>query len=120
MQALGLPGVAALEPERLFDCVNVILSYQNTAEHWGTGGWATYENTRGPATLELLNPSECFGDIVIDYSYCELTCACITALSHFHRRHPGHRTAEISSAIKLGAPWTRDTQLGGPRAHSNG
>mmetsp|Transcript_9363 Transcript_9363/g.31096 ORF Transcript_9363/g.31096 Transcript_9363/m.31096 type:complete len:762 (-) Transcript_9363:933-3218(-) len=110
VEALGLPGVAALEPERLFDCVNVILSYQNTAEHWGTGGWATYENTRGPAALELLNPSECFGDIVIDYSYCELTCACITALSHFHRRHPGHRTAEISTAIKLGAQWIRDKQ----------
>ena len=40
------------------DCVNVILSYQNTWEHWGTGGWATYENARGPAALELLNPSE--------------------------------------------------------------
>ena len=34
--------------ERLFDCVNVILSYQN-----GDGGWATYENTRSYSALEV-------------------------------------------------------------------
>ncbi len=33
---------------RLFDCVNVILSYQNAC-----GGWATYENTRSYAFLEV-------------------------------------------------------------------
>ena len=110
VEALGLSGISDLPSERLFDCVNVILSYQNKREHWGTGGWATYENSRGPAALELLNPSECFGDIVIDYSYCELTCACITALSHFHRRHPTHRAKEISEAIKLGAQWIRNKQ----------
>ena len=34
--------------ERLFDCVNVILSYQNAC-----GGWATYENTRSYGFLEV-------------------------------------------------------------------
>ena len=34
--------------DRLFDCVNVILSYQNAC-----GGWATYENTRSYAFLEV-------------------------------------------------------------------
>jgi cycloartenol synthase len=110
VESLSLPSVKPLGAGRLYDCVNVILSYQNKREHWGTGGWATYENSRGPAVLELLNPSECFGDIVIDYSYCELTCACITALSHFHRKHPEHRVAEIGAAIALGAQWIRDKQ----------
>lgn len=49
--------VAALKDERLkskissnrlFDCVNVILSYQNPS-----GGWATYENTRSFAWVEV-------------------------------------------------------------------
>ena len=31
--------------------------------------------------VQLVNPSETFGDIVIDYSYVELTSACITALT---------------------------------------
>lgn len=33
---------------RLYDCVNVILSYQN-----GDGGWATYENKRSFEILEV-------------------------------------------------------------------
>ena len=53
----------AISVERLSDCVNVILSYQNRS----TGGWATYENTRSYAWVEWLNPAETFGDIMIDY-----------------------------------------------------
>ena len=40
---LGSP----VSEERLQDCDNVILSYQN-----GDGGWATYENTRSYSALE--------------------------------------------------------------------
>lgn len=42
-----------ITPQRCFDAVNVLLSFQNE-----DGGWATYENTRGPAWLELINPAE--------------------------------------------------------------
>ena len=42
--AVGKP----IPDERLHDCVNVILSYQNA-----DGGWATYENTRSYAILEV-------------------------------------------------------------------
>jgi hypothetical protein len=38
----------ALPAERLYDCVNVILSYQNF-----DGGMATYENTRSFHALEV-------------------------------------------------------------------
>ena len=127
MQALpkgAVPGLQPLEPQRLFDCVNLILSYQNTKQHWGglrgqalaeavrggEGGWATYENTRGPALLELLNPSECFGDIVIDYSYVELTSACVRALSAFAKVHPEHRAAEVAEATRLGAKYMKRIQ----------
>ena len=34
--------------ERIFDCVNVILSFQNA-----DGGWSTYENTRSYPMLEV-------------------------------------------------------------------
>ncbi|GJM90173.1 hypothetical protein PR202_ga06430 [Eleusine coracana subsp. coracana] len=33
------------------------------------GGFATYELTRSYAWLELINPAETFGDVMIDYSY---------------------------------------------------
>ncbi len=38
----------AIPAERLYDCVNVILSYQNA-----DGGMATYENTRSFHWLEV-------------------------------------------------------------------
>ena len=52
--------------------------------------------------MQLINPSETFGDIVIDYSYVELTSACVTALTAFQERHPGHRTAEVYRACREG------------------
>jgi cycloartenol synthase len=54
-----------LEPigeRRLQNAVEVLLSYQNE-----DGGFATYENNRGFGWYESLNPSEVFGDIMIDY-----------------------------------------------------
>eukprot|EP00897_Mesotaenium_endlicherianum_P006216 jgi/Mesen1/5622/ME000282S04782 len=84
-----------IEDERLFDCVNVILSYQNE-----DGGMATYENTRSYPWLEMINPAETFGDIVIDYSYVELTSACMTALAAFSRARPTHRAADIRRCMQ--------------------
>lgn len=91
--------------ERLYDCVNVILSFQNK-----DNGWATYENTRSYAALEIINPAETFGDIMIDYSYVECSSACITALSAFRMQHPNHRTSEINSAIDRGVSFLEGQQ----------
>jgi squalene/oxidosqualene cyclase-like protein len=94
-----------INKERLFDAVNVSLSFQNK-----DGGWATYENTRGPTWLEFLNPSEVFGEIMIDYSYVECTSASVQSLAAFHRDYPEHRTKEVRNAIKRGADFIRSIQ----------
>uniref|UniRef100_A0A8D3CRH6 Terpene cyclase/mutase family member n=1 Tax=Scophthalmus maximus TaxID=52904 RepID=A0A8D3CRH6_SCOMX len=78
--------------ERLYDAVNVLLSMKNS-----DGGFATYETKRGGRLLELLNPSEVFGDIMIDYTYVECTSAVMQALWHFQKVHPEHRAEEIRS-----------------------
>ncbi|EFJ43592.1 hypothetical protein VOLCADRAFT_96220 [Volvox carteri f. nagariensis] len=104
----GLPADKVGEPipaERLYDCVNVILSYQNS-----DGGMATYENTRSFHWLEILNPAETFGDIIVDYSYVECTSACITALAAFRKRHPDHRPSEISAALGRAEAFIRSIQ----------
>lgn len=95
----------ALSPERLHDAVNVLLSMRN-----GDGGFATYETKRGGKLLELLNPSEVFGDIMIDYTYVECTSAVMQALSHFHKKHPQHRTQEIRSTLTEGLDYCRRVQ----------
>uniref|UniRef100_A0A3B3YG39 Squalene cyclase C-terminal domain-containing protein n=1 Tax=Poecilia mexicana TaxID=48701 RepID=A0A3B3YG39_9TELE len=74
------------------------------------GGFATYETKRGGRLLELLNPSEVFGDIMIDYTYVECTSAAMQALRHFLQVHPDHRAAEIRSTLTDGLEFCRRVQ----------
>jgi lanosterol synthase len=97
--------ITPFEEERYFEAVNVILSLQNR-----DGGWATYENKRGPNLLEYLNPSEVFLDIIVDYSYVECTSACIQALYMFQKHYPNHRTKEINKAIERGRKFIKKIQ----------
>jgi squalene/oxidosqualene cyclase-like protein len=112
----GLKCALALESERfepaiptplLVDSVRLILSWQNE-----DGGWATYEKQRGGAWLEMLNPSQVFGDIMVDYSYVECTSACLQALHAARPRHIGDAAlaAEIDRAIARGASYIRTQQ----------
>jgi len=115
--AEGLKGVLSLHSagiiskgsrisdERLMDAVNVILALHNQ-----DGGWATYENNRGYGWYEMLNPSEVFGDIMIDYSYVECSSACITALKYFADALPYHRSAEVLNAIQAGRRFIKSIQ----------
>ncbi|KAL3970257.1 acylglycerol lipase [Sarotherodon galilaeus] len=91
--------------ECLCDAVNVLLSMRNT-----DGGFATYETKRGGRLLELLNPSEVFGDIMIDYTYVECTSAVMQALRHFQKVYPDHRAEEIRSTLREGLEYCRKVQ----------
>uniref|UniRef100_A0A8U7MHM8 Terpene cyclase/mutase family member n=1 Tax=Corvus moneduloides TaxID=1196302 RepID=A0A8U7MHM8_CORMO len=100
------PFIAKLvPPERLFDAVNVLLSMRNS-----DGGFATYETKRGGHLLELLNPSEVFGDIMIDYTYVECTSAVMQALRHFQSQFPEHRALEIRETLQKGLDFCRKKQ----------
>lgn len=86
-----------LPKERLRDAVNYLLWSQTES-----GGWASYEPSRGPAWLEKLNPSNVFGDIMIDYPYVECTAAAISALRAFQRAFPGECDRKIDLAVAHG------------------
>ena len=73
-------------------------------------GWATYENNRGFGWYESLNPSEAFGDIMIDYSYVECSMACLTALYEFHERYPKVRSEEVKHALATGRDFLKSIQ----------
>ena len=96
----------AIPVDRLADCANVILSYQNR----GSGGWATYENTRSTKWVELLNPAETFGDIMIDYPYVECSSASLQALCKFSERYPDIRAKDIAHAKKTGRKFLKSIQ----------
>ncbi|MCL7051538.1 hypothetical protein MKW94_011050, partial [Papaver nudicaule] len=83
-----------IQVSRFYDSVNFILSLQNDE-----GGFATYELTRAYAWLELINPTEFFGAVVIDYPCVECTSSAIQALAMFTKLYPGHRSDEIQQCI---------------------
>ena len=96
---------AVIDDERLYKALEVLLTLQNV-----DGGWATYENNRGYSWYEWLNPSEVFGDIMIDYSYVECSMASLSAVYMFHQEFPMHRTREVQAAIKAGRRFIRSIQ----------
>ncbi|XP_047702930.1 lanosterol synthase isoform X2 [Prionailurus viverrinus] len=91
--------------EQIYDAVAVLLDMRNP-----DGGFATYETKRGGYLLELLNPSEVFGDIMIDYTYVECTSAVMQALKLFHERFPDHRAGEIRETLEQGLEFCRQKQ----------
>ena len=63
------------------------------------GGFGSYDQSRGGAWLELLNPAEVFDRIMVEHSYPECTTSVLTSLSLFRRHFPSHRAADIQLAI---------------------
>ncbi|KAK6944653.1 Squalene cyclase, C-terminal [Dillenia turbinata] len=94
-----------MDAKRLYGAVNVILSLQN-----GNGGFGTYELTRSYSWLELINPSETFGDVVIDYPYVECTSSAIQALMSFKKSYPGYRREEVESCIERACKYIQRIQ----------
>lgn len=88
-------GLPALSDERFVDAVHLILSWQNR-----DGGWATYEKQRGPRWLEVLNPAQVFGDIMIDHSYPECTAACVHSLALCLRHVADHGKPAIDKPLR--------------------
>ena len=87
--------------------IDLILSLQNK-----DGGWASYELQRTSSWIELLNPSEVFQGIMIDYSYTECTSACVQALYKFRlqKNFSDYRKNEIEISIKRGIEFIKSKQ----------
>ncbi|XP_031109631.1 cycloartenol synthase-like isoform X2 [Ipomoea triloba] len=96
----------AIEPSRLYDAVDLILSLQNN-----NGGFATYELTRSYQWLEMLNPSESLGKVILDYPCVECTTSAIIGLKYFTKLHPGYRRKEIEACINKALTFLLTVQL---------
>lgn len=107
-------GVKRISDDRLFDAVNVMLSLQNS-----DGGWPTYELQRSYKFLELLNPAECFDNIMVDYSHIECTSAVIQSLIVFRDRFPDVRRKEVDNSVRRGLEYARKSQLPDGSWHGN-
>lgn len=94
-----------ISEERLYLAVDLLLAMQNP-----NGGYASYELIRGPQWLEWINPSEVFGNIMIEYNYPECTTSVITSLSIFRKFYPSYRSADIDRTINRAIEYLHASQ----------
>ena len=100
------PGYPCLvSNHRLQDAVDTLLTMQNAS-----GGFASYEPTRGSEYLEYLNAAEVFGRIMVEYDYPECSTAVVTALRLFSKHQPEYRKADISKALDGALRYIRNAQ----------
>uniref|UniRef100_A0A0D3HKM0 Terpene cyclase/mutase family member n=1 Tax=Oryza barthii TaxID=65489 RepID=A0A0D3HKM0_9ORYZ len=84
-----------IKEKSLYDAVDCLLSFSNK-----DGTFSLYECTRTASWTEILNPSESFRNIVVDYPHVECTSSAIQGLISFTELYPGYRGEEIESCIK--------------------
>jgi lanosterol synthase len=100
------PGYPILiDDQRIYDAIDTILTFQNAS-----GGYASYEPTRGSEHLEMLNAAEVFGRIMVEYDYPECTTAVVTALSLFMKHYPKYRAEEIKAFKDRAVAYIRRAQ----------
>ena len=96
--ALRERGLETLDEPALKDAVRFILSRQNPG-----GGWGSYERKRAGLALERINPSEMFGNCMVEHSYVECSASALDALARFRRAFPSTElTKAISASMKRG------------------
>ncbi|XP_004309763.1 PREDICTED: beta-amyrin synthase-like isoform X2 [Fragaria vesca subsp. vesca] len=95
-----------MEPECLYDSVNLLLSLQSM-----NGGFPPWEPARGAEWLELLNPAEFLADIMIEHEHGECTSSVIQALVMFKKLHPEHRKEEIEDSISIALHYLENIQM---------
>uniref|UniRef100_A0A060T1G0 Terpene cyclase/mutase family member n=1 Tax=Blastobotrys adeninivorans TaxID=409370 RepID=A0A060T1G0_BLAAD len=85
--------------QRLYKAIDLLLGMQNTGTaHYGS--YASYEKIKGPEIMEMLNPAEVFGNIMVEYPYVECTDSTVLGLVYFNQNYD-YRSEEIQEAIQI-------------------
>ncbi|KAK8936182.1 Cycloartenol synthase [Platanthera zijinensis] len=93
------------EEKRIYDAVNVILSFMNE-----NGGFGSYGRQKTYSWLELFNPSETFENIIVDHQCVECTSSAIQALATFKKLYPVHRRNEVDKCITKASSYIEKMQ----------
>ncbi|WP_216358939.1 pectate lyase, partial [Staphylococcus aureus] len=85
--------------------VDNLLMVQNAS-----GGYSSFEPIQGGTYLELLNGTELFGKVMVEYDYAECTSSAITALCLFRDQNKKYRTEDVKNAIDRGVQYIYQAQ----------
>ncbi|KAF8991828.1 terpene synthase [Cyathus striatus] len=89
---------------RLRLAVDLLLMMQSA-----DGGFPAYERRRGSDYLELLNPSQEFDAVMVDYSAAEVTTSASGALCDFREKY-NYRSKDIDHCLKRVVAYLHNTQ----------
>lgn len=97
----NLPGYEFLKEEfpeeRLYKAIDILLTLQNKGSfHYGS--FSSYEKIKASPMLELLNPAEVFGNIMVEYPYVECTDSSVLGL-HYFSKYYSYKRDVIKQAI---------------------
>ncbi|KAH8510951.1 hypothetical protein H0E87_008472 [Populus deltoides] len=95
-----------IDTERLHNAIDFLLSLQSK-----NGGFSVWEPARGQRWLEVLNPTQAFGDVMVETEYVECTASAIQVLVLFKRLHPGYRSKEIEVSVANASSYIGDAQM---------
>lgn len=74
-----------------------------------TGGYSSFEPRRCREYIELLNGTELFGDVMVEYDYVECAASALTALTLF-RSVENYRAKDIERCINRGVDFIHKQQ----------
>ncbi|ODV83191.1 hypothetical protein CANARDRAFT_9767 [[Candida] arabinofermentans NRRL YB-2248] len=96
------------DPELLNNAVDRLLSLQNVGS-FEFGSFSTYEQIKATPLLELINPAEVFGNIMVEYPYVECTDSSVLGLTYFNKYYK-YRSNEIRTAIDRATKYIVESQ----------
>ena len=84
-----------ISTDRLKQAIDLLLGLESSG-----GGYAAYEQVRGPEFLELFNITDAFESCIVERRYPECTGSVVMALTEFAAEYPKYRPEDLSQCIE--------------------
>ncbi|KAL2125971.1 hypothetical protein VTI74DRAFT_2053 [Chaetomium olivicolor] len=100
----GVPSLISLE--RLEQAVDSMLAVESAG-----GGFAAYEQVRGPDYLERFNITDMYESCMVESRYPECTASVMMALADFAAEYPDYRTEDIRQCMERSVGYLQRAQF---------
>ncbi|WCJ27412.1 Lupeol synthase [Euphorbia peplus] len=93
------------ELQQLYDAVDFLLTLQSK-----NGGFSIWEPGSSRPWLEMLNPTEAFSGVMVEYEYMECTASVIESFVLFKELHPEYKKKELEISVGRAIQYVENTQ----------